>query len=160
MKVTKFKIAIVIVISFILTILSTKYMFLPDSTDLQPKFLVNVSRIFANLVNTPQRYYLALKNFLSPKPKTNISSPDMEPSVTLDISPNFVPPTIQPTIPLVSPTVNPSNLAYIPFTQGISTSIDNSSNNKFLKIEAGTVVEVTEYTLVDGRRIQVIVPIK
>ena len=170
MKMTKLKIVVIITISFILTIIFTKYIFLQNSTDVQPKFIVNISRILTNLTNSPHNYYLALKNFFSPKPKPNIPDQQITPSITSSVNPNLtsptiinitnVPnPTIQPTTPITIPTINLNTLSYIPFTQGISISIDNASNNKFLKIEAGTVVEVQEYELIDNRRIKVITPI-
>lgn len=66
-------------------------------------------------------------------------------------------PTVAP-----QPTVAPEiveNLIFEPTDKGISTATDETSGERYVKIEAGTVVEVEEYTLADGRRVTVIKPI-
>jgi len=76
-------------------------------------------------------------------------------------NPITIPSTIIIPTTLSQPTVSVptgTNLNFQPIASGISTAV-NQGGQKYIKIEAGTVVEVTEYTLVDGRRIRVIKPI-
>jgi len=66
-------------------------------------------------------------------------------------------PTVAP-LPTTSPEAT-ENLLFQPPEMGISSVIDQTSGQKYVRIEQGTVVEVQEYTLMDGRQITVIKPI-
>ena len=140
----KFKIVFISVLALLITFGLSEFVFFRNTTQINPKTFLRIVALLKNFQKAPEQ---------TVTPDTNIPT----------LYPSKVPgtPSLVPTAPLL-PTVPPKatdNLAFLPIGTGVSRATDNSTGNKYIKIEAGTVVEVTEYTLVDGRRIQVIKPI-
>jgi len=140
----KFKIFFIIVLALLITFGLSEFVFFRNTTQINPKAFLQIVTLLKNFQKAPERTV----------------TPDMD---IPTLYPSKVPGASSPipTAPLL-PTASPKaadNLAFLPIGTGISRATDTSTGNKYIKIEAGTVVEVTEYTLVDGRRIQVIKPI-
>lgn len=142
---SKQKIILVIAIALGLTLIFGRFVFWHDSILIKPNFVLNTKRLTRQLLEWPGD----LLSKVAKKPE----------QPTISVPPEIANlPTTQPANP-----VDPSLLTNATFNQigkGISTGIDSQTGNKYLKIEAGTVVEIQEYTLVDGRKIQVIKPIE
>jgi len=140
----KIKIALIAVVALLLTLGLSEFVFFRGTTQISPKAFMQIFARLKNLRKTPDQ---------TVTPGTDIPTlkPSQAPGTSLTI------PTAPP-LPTAPPQAA-DNLAFLPIGDGVSRATDNSTGNKYIKIEAGTVVEVTEYTLVDGRRIKVIKPL-
>lgn len=54
----------------------------------------------------------------------------------------------------------PQGLTFAPVAQGVSAAEDPSTGERFVKVEAGTKLEVRQITLEDGRTVTVYVPVE
>lgn len=139
----KFKIAITAVIALVITLILSQTVFWHNTPMVNPLFIVNSKAVIQKVISWPGNWLASLKSRSKTQEATNdlANLPTMTPENTID------------------PKLIADTTIFQPIGSGISTATDTSTGNKYIKIEAGTVVEVTEYTLVDGRRIQVIKPI-
>jgi len=142
----KFKILIIIIFALGLTLILSQTLFWRNTPLINPGFLLQANNLIQKVTNWPNKFFAS-------KETKKIEN---QPLITNVPEPSIILPTIAP-----QPTSNiPTNtkLSFQPIATGISTAV-NQNGQKYIKIEAGTVVEVTEYTLVDGRRIRVIKPL-
>jgi|GEM_PF-2073949 len=142
----KFKIILATGLALIITLLLSQAIFWRNTTLINPAFPLKVQALLRKVVGAPANLLALLKS------RTSQEETGLEP---IDVN----------ALPTMTPnnTVDPSLIAHSTDFEtigaGISAGIDQNTGNKYVKIEAGTVVEVTEYTLTDGRRIKVIKPL-
>jgi hypothetical protein len=168
----KLKTLLAIGIALVITVFLCRIVFWQNTPLINPMLVLQSQNLAQKLTNWPKNI-LALFSQKQIQKKGGMSQetailPTTSPQTFQPPSPNIsstpIPtiihtvPTTIPTIQL-QPTISASiNLAFQPIGSGVSTATGNSGQ-KYIKIEAGTVVEIQEYTLVDGRQIKVIKPL-
>ena len=162
----KLKVLITVVVALLITIFLSRSLFYPNSTELNPEFTSKITKQVNNILGWPKNTYLALKRNISRKESvkkpiltlpiipTNTTTAKLSPIPTAQLSP--IPTTILfPTIPLSKQ----ESLQFEPLTPGVFLATDKVTSKEYVKIEKGTLVQMQEYTLVDGRKITVVSPV-
>jgi hypothetical protein len=139
----KFKVLYSVIGALVVTLILSRAIFWHNTPLINPTFILKTQATFQKAVSWPSRFLASLKARKSENtlPKDLSAVPTIIPEKTID------------------PTSIASSTVFKPVGDGVSTGTDTATGNKYVRIEAGTVVEVTEYTLIDGRRIQVIKPL-
>jgi len=139
----KLRIIIAVCLALVVTLILSRAIFWRNTTLINPAFPLKVQALLQKITSAPGNLlaYLRARKQTSLTPENVNALPTMIPSNTID--PNLI----------------ADSTDFETIGTGISAGIDQKTGNKYVKIEAGTVVEVTEYTLTDGRRIQVIKPL-
>jgi hypothetical protein len=178
------KTVITIIGAFVIAILISNVFLYPNSPKVNPLALKKTQYYLSKITAVPGNVLLAMKNYLQKTGSrlakrtpqsgivpTNTPYPTRRPDNLFglpyqNINPQF--PTgsqAQPTLttdPLAEiPQVTaPAGLNYSPLAPGVSAANDTQANKTYIIVEAGTTLQVQEFTLSDGRVIKVITPVE
>jgi hypothetical protein len=133
------KIIFILVLSFVVSFIINKTVFLSNTPRINPKF----ARSIKNLPTTSKAFFAQLNQFFTPKNINNTNSEKFFSEL---------------------PKVNvPKSINYKLVSKGVYAAEDKKSNIKYLKIEKGTQIEVREYRIKlkngQDKIIKVLVPI-
>lgn len=128
--ITRIKIFVGILVSYGLVVFISPQIFLANSPRLQPEFI-------ARFRATPQAIYALARYPFNTQERNNIIESAQ-----------------------VSSNEEKSDLPFQPIAPGVYAAEDAESNEKYIKIEKGTKVEIREVILTDGRKVKVYVPIQ
>lgn len=126
------KIFFTIIASFVIVSTITPHVFVANSPVVKPSFLVWLKL-------TPQRMYAYLRYPLDNQARTESIE-----NAALDAA------TIK----------EKEELEYTPINEGVYAAEDPETNERYIKIDKGTTVEVHHVRLSDGREVKVYVPVK
>lgn len=143
----KFKILIIIVVALGLTLILSQTLFGRNTLLINPDFILKARKSIEKITDWSSKFFAS----------KGIKDNKKQPLITNVPKSSTNLPTIFPNNPIDQDLL--AKDSFQPTDKGVSTGTDTTTGNKYVKIEAGTVVEVQEYTLVDGRHIQVIKPI-
>jgi len=151
-----------IILALLLTIVVSKTVFTPNQPEIQTNLVARVVESLKTVAGAPKNALLALKDRLQKQPETIYKE---LPHEKLETGPHTTPYAANPAYPTFEPkNVVPTSqiqddLFFQPLASGVYAATDFRTSKKYIKIEAGTVVEIQEYTLQDGRQISVITPV-
>ncbi len=126
------KIVLTLITSFVVVSTVTPRVFVANSPEIKGSFLVWLKL-------TPQRVYAYLRYPADREARTETIE-----NAALDNA------NIQ----------EKEELNYTPISEGVYAAEDPETNNRYIKIEKGTTVEVHHVRLSDGREVKVYVPVK
>lgn len=122
-----------ILAAYMLVIIVSPQIFIADSSKIRPDFIARVRSI-------PQSTYALARYPFNKEARENAIE-------TAQINNNPV-------------TTESESLQYQPVAPGVFAAEDPASQERFIKVEKGTQIEIRYVTLSDGRRVKVYVPVQ